>query len=162
MARFPRTLGDALAAQAEAARNTRTSVLSVDPLAPITLDNLGPDLTGDLDGLRTDLDGLGSDLAVLDTQLDGLGTDLSNLSTELTSLNDELGTVDGRIEQAINDNNAIPITNDRFTEDSLSIWPFINGTIPQGAFAPGAVKESDIADFSIAVKKFKSDRHHLY
>jgi len=56
----------------------------------------------------------------------------------------------------------MPITSDRFTEDSLSIWPFIQGTVPQGALAPGAVGSDDIADFSLVVRKFKDDRHRLY
>lgn len=134
MARFPRTLADALAAQAEAARSTRTETLSVDPLVPISYDNLAPDLSGDL------------------TQLN---TDLSDLSTQV-------GTVDDRISQAINDANALPITSDRFTPDSLDIWPFINGTVPSGALAPGAVGQSDISDFAITVKKLRDDRHRLY
>lgn len=127
MARFPRTLGDALAAQAEAARNTRTSVLSVDPLAPITQDHLGTELQQDLSELET-----------------------------------QAATVDQRITDAINDNNAIPLTDERFDPNSLTVWPFVNGTVPQGALAPGAVGANDIADFSIAVRKFNSDRHHLY
>ena len=127
MARFPRTLGDALAAQAESARSTRTSVFETPALAPISFDNLAPDLTD-----------------------------------ELGSLNDQVGTVDDRISQAIDDANALPITSDRFTEDSLSIWPFIQGLVPSGALAPGAVSSSDISDFAITVKKLKDDRHRLY
>lgn len=134
MARFPRTLGDALAAQAEAARSTRTEALGVDALAPISYDNLAPDLTNDL----------------------------AQLGTDLTDLSSQVGTVDDRINQAINDANALPITSDRFTEDSLDIWPFIQGTVPSGALAPGAVSSSDISDFAITVKKLKDDRHRLY
>jgi hypothetical protein len=73
-----------------------------------------------------------------------------------------LGQVDEKIANAINDANAQPLTADRFTENSLDVWPFIQGAVPQGALAPGSVGTSEIADFSIAVKKLKSDRHHLY
>lgn len=127
MARFPRTLADALAAQAEAGRSTRTEALSVDALAPIGVDQLDTELTDNL-----------------------------------VNLNDELSLVDGKIIDAISDANAIPITNDRFTEDSLSIWPFIQGLIPHGAIAPGAVGAGDLADFVITARKFNDDRHRLY
>lgn len=134
MARFPRTLGDALAAQAEAARSTRTSVMGVDPLLPIGLDQLETDLADNIVTIDDDLTTLKGDMALVDT----------------------------KISDAISDANAIPITSDRFTEDSLSIWPFIQGTVPQGALAPGAVGSDDIADFSLVVRKFNDDRHRLY
>jgi len=134
MARFPRTLGDALAAQAEAARNARTSVMGVDALSPIGLDQLETDLADNIVTIDSDLNTLKGDMAL----------------------------VDSKISDAISDSNAMPITSDRFTEDSLSIWPFIQGTVPQGALAPGAVGSDDIADFSLVVRKFKDDRHRLY
>lgn len=86
----------------------------------------------------------------------------SELQTELANLEVQVGTVDERITDAINDNNAIPLSDERFDPNSLTVWPFVNGTVPSGALAPGAVGESNIADFAIAVKKLKSDRHHLY
>lgn len=55
-----------------------------------------------------------------------------------------------------------PVTDDRLSESSLSIWPFVNSTIPRGALEPGAVEQNDIADFAISVKKLNSLRHHLY
>ena len=88
MARFPRTLGEALAAQAEAARSTRTQVMSVDPLAPIGLEQLESDLATNIDTLNTDLAGL----------------------------TEEIGLVDDKILDAINDANALPLTDDRFTK----------------------------------------------
>jgi hypothetical protein len=55
------------------------------------------------------------------------------------------------------------ITDSRLpTDGSLTIWPFAEQTIPEGSLQPGAIKGGDLADFSIAVKKFKSDRHYLY
>ena len=127
MARFPRTLGDALAAQAEAARSTRTETLSVDPLIPIDFDHLAPDLTDKLGELDTGL-----------------------------------GQVDDKISQAISDANAIPLSDERFSEDSLSIWPFVQGLIPNGALAPGSVGAPDLADFVLTARKFNDDRHRLY
>lgn len=134
MARFPRTLADALAAQAEAGRSTRTEALSVDALAPIGMEQLHADLATNLDTLNTDAATLKGDMALVDDKITG----------------------------AINDANAIPITNDRFTEDSLTIWPFIQGAVPQGALAPGAVGTGDLADFVLTARKFKDDRHRLY
>jgi hypothetical protein len=134
MARFPRTLGDALAAQAEVARTTRTEALSVDALAPITTEHLDSELA----------------------------TNLETLQTDSQTLKEDMALVDDKIQGAISDANAIPITNDRFTEDSLSIWPFIQGLIPNGAMAPGAVGASDLADFVLTARKFNDDRHRLY
>jgi len=239
MARFPRTLADALAAQAEAGRSTRTEALSVDGLAPISLGNLNEDLKNNLDTLNTDLeqatldlvgvgqklteldgslialdgdmtqakqdltglsteltgidgtitdliadmeiaqsnqalfqtnlDGLNGDLATLDTALTGHGQQLTELDASLTANSQELSQlqanvagVDDKIAQAIDDANAQPITSDRFTEDSLSIWPFIQGTIPHGALSPGAVSSNDLADFVITARKFNDDRHRIY
>lgn len=130
MARFPRTLADALAGQAEAGRLTRTEVMSVDPLAPISLSHLDAELAENLNTLNTDLSTLAEDMAMVD--------------------------------QKITDAVAVPITNDRFTEDSLSIWPFTQGLIPNGAIAPGAVGSSDLADFVLTARKFNDDRHRLY
>lgn len=84
------------------------------------------------------------------------------LSTNLDTMNADLALVDSKIEDAISDANAVPLTNERFDPNSLTVWPFVNGTVPAGALAPGAVGANDIADFSIAVRKFNSDRHHLY
>jgi len=134
MARFPRTLGDALAAQAEAARNARTSVMGVDPLVPITEDQLSPVLAGNLEQLNQDT----------------------------VTLQEDMALVDEKIQGAITDANAMPITNERFTEDSLSIWPFVQNLIPQGALAPGAVSNNDLADFVLTARKFNDDRHRLY
>jgi hypothetical protein len=92
--------------------------------------------------------------------------DFDHLAPDLTGKFDELtagvGGVDEKITQAINDANALPITNDRFNEDSLTIWPFVQNTIPAGALAPGAVGSDDIADFTLVARKFKDDRHRLY
>lgn len=71
-------------------------------------------------------------------------------------------TIDTKIVAAIDESLALPMTDERFTENSLTIWPFIDGAVGRGAFAPGAVQGTDIADFAIAVKKLKSDRHQIY
>lgn len=64
--------------------------------------------------------------------------------------------------QAINEAAASPVTDERLSAGSLTVWPFQQGSIPSGALEPGAIGEGDIADFSIAVKKLRSDRHFLY
>jgi hypothetical protein len=130
MARFPRTLADALAAQAEAGRSTRTEALSVDALAPIT--------TSHLDS--------------------ALAENIETLNADLTTVAEEMALVDQKISDAL----AVPITNERFTEDSLSIWPFVENLIPRGALAPGAVSSGDLADFVLTARKFNDDRHRLY
>lgn len=148
MARFPRTLGDALAAQVEAARGTRTSVMGVDALTPISRTHLDAQLEENLTTLETDL-------GTLDEVMAGLDESLSNLS-------EDMSLVDDKIADAILDSEAKPITNERFNENSLSIWPFMENLIPSGALAPGAVGANDLADFSVVVKKFNDDRHRLY
>jgi len=130
MARFPRTLADALAAQAEAGRSARTETLSVDPLAPIGTEQLDAALAANIETLNTDLATVAEDMA--------------------------------QVDQKISDALAVPITDERFTEDSLSIWPFVQNLIPHGAFAPGAVASSDLADFVLTARKFNDDRHRLY
>lgn len=130
MARFPRSLGDALAAQAEQARTARTETLGVEPLAPISVDHLTPELS----------------------------TNIEIINADLGTVKEEVGLVDQKISDAL----AQPITSERFTEDSLTIWPFVQGLIPNGAIAPGAVGSSDLADFVLTARKFNDDRHRLY
>ncbi len=70
--------------------------------------------------------------------------------------------LDNEILPAINDAAASPVTDARLAAGSLTVWPFQASAIPPGALAPGSVSSGDIADFSIAVTKFKDRRHHLY
>lgn len=70
--------------------------------------------------------------------------------------------LDDEILPAISDAAASPVTDDRLAAGSLTVWPFAHNAIPPGALAPGSVGSGDIADFSIAVTKFKDTRHHLY
>lgn len=63
---------------------------------------------------------------------------------------------------AINDKLALPIDDSRFTEDSLTVWPFQAGTIPTGALGAGSVVSGDIADFTITALKFNDNRHHIF
>jgi hypothetical protein len=134
MARHRRTLEEQLADAAGQSRATAGIAFATPPMVPITNEHLDSELASNLETLNTDLAVLGEDMAL----------------------------VDSKISEAINDANAIPITSDRFTEDSLSIWPFIQGTVPQGALAPGAVGTGDLADFVLTARKFKDDRHRLY
>lgn len=141
MARHRRTLEEQLADSLGQSRATAGLSFSTPAMAPITEDVLSPELA---------------------TNLGNLNTDLAQLNEDLTSMGQDLGQVDGKIAQAIIDANAQPITADRFAPNSLDVWPFVQGVVPQGALAPGSVGTSEIADFSIAVRKLKSDRHHLY
>ena len=80
-------------------------------------------------------------------------------------LDEAMAIVAGDLEelgQTINAAALAPITDERFDPDSLSVWPFINGAIPRGALSPGAVSGTDIADFSLVVRKFNTNRHQLY
>lgn len=68
--------------------------------------------------------------------------------------------IDVEVLPAISDAAASPVTDARLTEN-LTVWPFVGGTVPAGAFAPGSVQGSDIADFALTVKKIRSTRHQL-
>lgn len=72
------------------------------------------------------------------------------------------GVIDTEVFPAIDEAAVSPVTDARLEADSLSIWPFVDSTIPRGALEPGAVEQNDIADFAISVKKLNSLRHHLY
>lgn len=82
--------------------------------------------------------------------------------TEAVIHDDFKAAVDTKISNAIDESMAIPITSERFTENSLTIWPFVQKAIPSGAFGVGAIKGPDLEDFAFTVKKFKDDRHRLY
>jgi hypothetical protein len=92
----------------------------------------------------------------------GRGSFDQELSATVDDLVTGVGRIDSEILPAIDDAFASPVTDSRLSEGSLTKWPFQQGSIPFGAFAPGAVAGDDLADFSIVVKKLKSDRHHLY
>lgn len=134
MARFPKTLGDLLASQSESGRDLRTTALETPDLVVISTEHLD---------------------TALKANIETLNTDLATISTDIAS-------VDDRIAQAVDASMAIPLSDERFSDSSLTIWPFIEGAVPKGALAPGAVGSSDIADFSLVVRKFNDDRHRLY
>lgn len=77
-------------------------------------------------------------------------------------LDDATGDQPKTVGGAIDDAAASPVTDERLQAGSLTVWPFQDKTVPEGALAPGAVKQDDIADFAIAVKKINSNRHMLY
>lgn len=103
MARFPKTLGEALNDQAASVRGSTTLVLSTPAMDPIDTPDIVPG---------------------------AVGTD--QLSTAFHA----------DLTQRIDDAAASIVDSSRI--------------------APGAVLESNIADFAITVKKLHSDRHHLY
>lgn len=70
--------------------------------------------------------------------------------------------LDSEILPAIEDAAASPVTDSRLSAGSLTVWPFKQQAIPAGSFVPGAVGGGDIADFTLAVTKLKSERHFLY
>jgi hypothetical protein len=81
-----------------------------------------------------------------------------DLDERLTDLTDEISTYPARIDDAA----ASLVTDARLAEASLTTWPFVQNTIPQGSFVPGAIDGSDIADFALAVTKLHSNRHQIY
>ena len=134
MARHRRSLEDLLADAAGQNRANAGLAYSTPAMAPVSVDHL--------------------DVA--------LKENIEHVNAELTTINTEIESVDDRIAQAIDDSLAIPLSDERFTDASLTIWPFIQGAVPIGALAPGAVGSDELADFSLVVRKFKDDRHRLY
>ena len=222
MARFPKTIGDVLAAHASNSREIGTSTFGVPSMMPIGLEHLSEELQTNIDVVNADMvtvkdtlveideaqaDAV-SDLVELSENLTQLDADLVALNAaqvalradltandealaandeflteldaelaanknlvdsqmlalqgDLSGLNDELATIPTTIQNAIDEANAIPLTDERFQESSLTIWPFVNNLIPKGAFDVGAVTGPDLEDFSIHVKKFNDNRHRLY
>lgn len=64
--------------------------------------------------------------------------------------------------QLINDELALPLTDAKLLASTLTVWPFVNQTIPGNAFEPGAVGAADIADFAISSIKLNDNRHHIF
>jgi hypothetical protein len=97
---------------------------------------------------------------------EALQEDLTQMETTLGELGDDLVATKTRIDDevmpAIDEAAASPITDSRITEGSLTVWPFQEGSVPQGALAPGSVGANDIADFSIVARKLNDSRHHIY
>lgn len=157
MARYRRTIEDALKDMSGQARALSGLTLSVPELQELGQEYIGVDAIGTeqliQDAVTADILAPG---AVGSAALDEAMTETVN------DLVTGVGRIDDEVFPAIDAAAASPITDARLTEGSLTKWPFQQGTIPAGALAPGAVKGSDLADFSIAVTKFKSDRHHLY
>lgn len=140
------------------------------------LADLGTDLTaldGQMVGLRSDLAvnsaaqaNNAAALVVLDGQLASNNALVSNtmtgLRTDLTGLSAEMNTVPTKINTAVSAAQAIPLTNERFTASSLTIWPFVNLTVPKNAFAVGAVTGPDLANFAVSANKLSIKRHVLF
>ena len=110
----------------------------------------------------------------------GGAIDQAALNAELTEMNEAIEAVAvaaaGELDEAmgnvasdlvelgqtIQEVSIAPITNERFSENSLTVWPFTQGAIPSGAFDSGSITASDLADFSIVARKFNTNRHQLY
>lgn len=147
MARYRRTIEDALKEMSGQARATTGLTLSVPELQELGGEYIGPNaITAD-------------HLAEGAVMLENLD---EQLKQNLADLEAGAGQVDDKIAQAIDESLAIPITEDRLPEGEWSIWPFAQNTIPAGSLAPGAVGQTDIADFSITVAKINDDRHRIY
>jgi len=157
MARYRRTLEDTLKEMAGQARMTAGLTLSTPELQVIGTEYIAPEaITSDQIAVHAITEVHLADNAIA---LDKLNQELQD---NLGGLNESVGLVDDKINQAISDSEAKPITSDRFSENSWDIWPFVENTIPSGALAPGAVGSSDLADFAVAVKNIRDDRHRLY
>ena len=134
MARHRRSLEDLLADAASQNRANAGVAYSTPAMAAVSVENLD----------------------------EALSANIETLNADLATINSEIESVDDRIAQAIDDSLALPLSDERFQESSLTIWPFIQGAVPIGALAPGAVGSDELADFSLVVRKFKDDRHRLY
>jgi hypothetical protein len=169
MARFPRTLDQALSDLASTGRRDRATALTIPALEPIGRELLNEELNTELDGNgqaiadnQHYLEQLNQDLVTLDQDLSNASDSLIGLQQDLGNLDTALANTTQDLEQQINEAAVSLITDDRISPDSLTVWPFTQGSIPTGALAPGSVGANDIANFSIAVTKLKSTRHHLY
>ena len=152
MARFPRTLADQLLVQSQTARASRTYEIKAESEIAQRVEDEAADRGAALEDVGSALDGMTSELSGLAGSLDALDT----------SLRADMAQVETNLEGQINDAAASLVTDARIEPGSLTIWPFIQNVIPAGSFAPGAVGSTDIKDFSVAVTKLKSTRHHLY
>jgi hypothetical protein len=137
-------------------------------LLPGRLDELETTLAplpGQLSELEADLAPLPDKIAQIEIDLEPLPGQLAQLETDLAEVPGQIAAIEEEIApypQMISDAAASVITDARLVEGSLTKWPFQGNTIPSGAFAPGAVRNNDIADFSLAVTKLKSNRHQIY
>lgn len=61
------------------------------------------------------------------------------------------------LESALNDAATSLITDERLPDGTLTKWPFADNTVPAGT-----IGSNEIADFSLLVTKFKTNRHHIY
>lgn len=93
------------------------------------------------------------------TKIDAAQTVIDNVGLALVHAEDGQ---EKTLDTAINDAAASPVTDARLSEGSLTVWPFQGETVPAGALEPGAVGDSDIADFAIVAKKFNTNRHMIY
>jgi hypothetical protein len=190
MARLPRSLEALLADVATSGRGDRAEIFSTPAMLALTadmieddsiswetlhpevvqnladntqalvdLDNAQASAVGELNQLSQDLTRLDGNLTTLDTTL---AANKLAVDTKMAENDAALAGIPATINNAIDEAMAIPISNERFQENSLTIWPFVNKAIPSGAFSPGAVTGADLADFALTVKKFKDDRHRLY
>lgn len=159
MARHRRTLEQALHDLSMSGRNDRTIALSTPAMEPVGPDAILPGAVTP-EALAPELNlQLADNQDAISHLNDQLDTRLPALESDLEAVNNR---IDGEVTQAINDAAASLVTDERFDPGSLTVWPFIEGTIPSGALAPNSVGSNEIADFSVAVTKLKSTRHHLY
>jgi hypothetical protein len=155
--RYRRSLEDSLKDMAGSARAVTTLTLAVPELQELGQEYIGPGAIGTdqliQDAVTADIIAAG---AVSEASLD------EALTGTVNDLVDGVARIDSEVYPAIDAAAASPITDSRLSEGSLTKWPFQAGVVPSGALAPGAVGATEIADFAIAVRKLKSDRHHLY
>lgn len=112
-------------------------------------------------GTSTVVERVQQNVIVTDKQVGTATETASSAKSEVAAVIGEVEAVVGEIG-LINDELALPITDAKLLAGSLTVWPFQNNTIPSGALEPGAVGQSDIADFAITAKKFNDNRHHIF
>lgn len=157
MARYRRTLEDSLKDIAGSARASSTVLLATPEMQELGQEYIAADSIG--------TEQLIANAVTADILADsavGRGSFDQELSDTVDDLVHGVSRIDDEILPAINDAYASPVTDSRLVEGSLTKWPFVGGSIPAGALAPGAIGNANIADFAIAVTKLKDDRHHVY
>lgn len=155
--RYRRSLEDTLKDIAGNARAITTHTLAVEELQELGQEYIAPDAIGTEQLIENSVTAaiIANGAVARESFDDALNTAVDDLISGVARIDDE-------VLPAISDAAASPVTDSRLVEGSLTKWPFQTGVIPAGALAPGAIGNDDLADFSIVVKKLKSDRHHLY
>jgi hypothetical protein len=142
MARHRRTLEEQLADAAGQSRATAGLSFSTPALAPITEHHI---VENAIQKIHIAVGAIA--VESFDEALTGTVNDLVH----------GVDRIDNEILPAITEAANSPITDERLAEGTLTLWPFAPNTMPAGT-----VGSDELADFSVVIRKLKSDRHHIY